>query len=154
MAFQKYSIEKNELVNLFQKWRHLLLLWKGNIYTYVLDTWHSLFQLCVGGYDLLLTGCDLFLSGCGWVWVSVTFFWLGVSECDLFLAWCGWVWVGGCGWVSARFITAPIKCLIFNPKTCNIFLFLVYTSLIYLYKFNKLLLWISSIISITTFSTI
>ena len=45
-----------------------------------------------------------------WVWVGVTFFWLGVGgcdlfwmgvgRCDLFLAGCGWVWV------SARFITA------------------------------------------------
>ena len=103
MPFQKYSIEKDELVNLFQKWRHLLILWKGNIYTYVLDTWHSLFQLCVGGYDLLLAGCDLFylgVGGCGWVWPFLGRVWLGVGECDLFLAECGWVWVsvGGCGW--------------------------------------------------------
>ena len=25
--------------------------------------------------------CDLFLARCGWVWVSVTFFMLGVGGC-------------------------------------------------------------------------
>ena len=94
MPFQKYSIEKDELVNLFQKWRHLLILWKENIFTYVLGMWHSFFQLWVGGYDLLLAGCDLCylgVSGCGWVWP--------------FLAGCGWVWVsaGGCGWVHGLY---------------------------------------------------
>ena len=45
--------------------------------------------------------CDLLLDRCGWVWVSVTFFWLGVGECDPFFGWVwvsvtffGWVWVG------------------------------------------------------------
>ena len=107
MPFQKYSIEKDELVNLFQKWRHLLILWKGNTFTYVLDSDILSFCLCVGGYDLLLAGCDLFYLGlggcgwvrpflarCGWVWMSVTFFWVGVGECDLF-----WLGVGRCGWV-------------------------------------------------------
>ena len=109
MLFQKYSIEKDEEVNLFQKWRHLLILRKNNVFTYVLDTWHNFFQLYVGRYDLLLAGRGLFYLGVagwgwvwpffGWVWVSVTFFWLGVCECDLSLAGCGWVWV------SARSIT-------------------------------------------------
>ena len=133
MPFPKYSIEKDELVNLFQKLRHLLILWKGDIYTYVLNMWHSLFQLCVGGYDLVLAGCDLFylgVGGCGWV---LPFYWLGGGGCGWvwpfflagyewvwpFLTGCGWVWVsvggygwvwmgmGECGWVwvSARFIT-------------------------------------------------
>ena len=60
--------------------------------------------------------CDLFLALCWWVWVSVTFFWLGVGRCGwcpLFLTGCVWVWegVGKCGWVwvSARFITALSK---------------------------------------------
>ena len=38
-----------------------------------------------------------FLAECRWVWVSVTYFWLGVGECDLFwlgVSKCGWVWVG------------------------------------------------------------
>ena len=111
----------------FQKWRHLLIVWKDNIFTYVLDTWHSFFLLCVGGYGLLLAGwdlfylgvvglgeCDLFwldVAGCGrvwpsfgWVWMSVTVFWLGVGGCGWvwpFFDWCGWVWVsvGGCGWL-------------------------------------------------------
>ena len=65
MPFQKYSIEKDELVNFFQKWTHLLILWKENTYKYVLDTLHYLFQLCVGGYDLLLARCDLFYLGVG-----------------------------------------------------------------------------------------
>ena len=72
---------------------------------YVLDTWHSFFLLCVGGYGLLLAGCDLFYLGvvgvgeCDLFWLDVagcgrvTFFWLGVDECDRFLAGCGWVWV-------------------------------------------------------------
>ena len=133
MPFPKYSIEKDELVNLFQKLRHLLILWKGDIYTNVLNMWHSLFQLYVGGYDLVLAGCDLFylgLGGCGWV---LPFYWLGGGGCGWvwpfflagyewvwpFLTGCGWVWVsvggygwvwmgmGECGWVwvSARFIT-------------------------------------------------
>ena len=111
----------------FQKWRHLLIVWKDNIFMYVLDTWHSFFLLCVGGYGLLLAGCDLFylgvvglgecdlfwldVAGCGrvwpsfgWVWMSVTVFWLGVGGCGWvwpFFDWCGWVWVsvGGCGWL-------------------------------------------------------
>ena len=101
---------------------------KREYFTYVLDTWHSFFQLCVGGYDLLLAGCDiinLVVGGCGWVWPFVTFFGLGVGGCgsvwpfsgwllvsvggcDLFLVGCRWVWVGvtffwlgvgGCWWV-------------------------------------------------------
>ena len=36
--------------------------------------------------------CDLYMAGCGWVWESVTSFWLCVSEYDLCLAGCG-----GCG---------------------------------------------------------
>ena len=112
----KQTIDSNAVSKVFngkrwtgKSWRHLLILWKWNIFTYVLDTWHSFFQLCVGGHDVLWLGvtffgwvwlsvaeCDLFLAGCGWVWVSVTFFgwvWVGVGEC-------GWMWV------SARFITA------------------------------------------------
>ena len=44
----------------------------------------------------------------GWIWMGMSFFWLGVGGCDLFLAACGWVrvivtsfmlGVGGCGWL-------------------------------------------------------
>ena len=38
--------------------------------------------------------CDLLLAGYRWVWVNVTFFWLGVGECDLFFGWVWRVWVG------------------------------------------------------------
>ena len=120
MPFQKYSIEKDELVNLFQKWRHLLILWKGNIYTYVLDRWHSLFQLCVGGYDLLLAGCDLFylsVGGCEWVWPFFGWVWVGVGEWNLFCLGVGgwrWVWVGvdECGWVHS--LQPLVKDMCFN----------------------------------------
>ena len=67
------------------------------------------FVLDMGGYDVFwlgVVGCDLFfdlvwvgvgefdliLAGCGWVWVSVTIYWLywlGVGQCDLFLTGCG-----------------------------------------------------------------
>ena len=36
-------------------------------------------------------GCVHFLAGYGWVWVSMTFFWLGVGECGR-----AWVGVGEC----------------------------------------------------------
>ena len=42
----------------------------------------------VGEYDLFfgwvwvgVGECDIFLAACEWVWVSVTFFWLGVGGC-------------------------------------------------------------------------
>ena len=67
------------------------------------------FVLDMGGCDVFwfgVVGCDFFfdlvwvdvgefdliLAGCGWVWVSVTMYWLywlGVGECDLFLTGCG-----------------------------------------------------------------
>ena len=40
--------------------------------------------------------CNLYLAGCGWVWVSVTFFWMRVGGCDLFWLDVGEC-VGGCG---------------------------------------------------------
>ena len=46
----------------------------------------------VGESDLFWTGC-MNVGECGWLWVSVTLFWLVVGECDLFLAGCRWVWV-------------------------------------------------------------
>ena len=45
----------------------------------------------IGWLGVVVGGYDLFLAGYGWVWVSVTFFWLGMGECDLFL---GWMWLG------------------------------------------------------------
>ena len=103
--------------------------------------------------------CDLFLAGCGWVWVSVTFIWLdvggcgwvwlffwlgvggcgwvwhlfgwmwvGVGECDLFLAGCGWVCVCVC--VSAQFITALLKNVLFSAAVS-----------IWFFETRELLLW-------------
>ena len=114
MPFQKYSIEKDEQFNLFQKWRHLLILWKGNTYKYI-----SCVRVWVG-----VGVCDIFLVGCRWMWVGMTFFgwvwvgvggydhfWLSVGWCDFFwlnvggrdhfLAACEWVWpfFAGCGWL-------------------------------------------------------
>ena len=61
---------------------------------HVLHTWHSSFQLCVGG-------CDHFLAGYEWVWVSVTFFTLGVGGRGRVWPFFDWVWVsmGKCGWL-------------------------------------------------------
>ena len=126
MPFQKYSIEKDELVNLFQKWRQLLILWKGDTCSYISCVKHVTFFLSVmfGRVWPFLAGHGwmwLFLAGCGWVWVSVPFFcwvWVDVGGCDIFFSWvwvcvgdsdlfwlsifwCAWEWhfLAGCGWV-------------------------------------------------------
>ena len=107
------SIEKDKQVNVFSKMKTPA---DSNIVTkeyfsciyHVFDTWHSFFQLCVVGCDLFIVGCDHFVVGCGclwpflaghgwvlpffgWVWVGLTFFWMGVGGWP-FLAGCGWVW--------------------------------------------------------------
>ena len=54
----------------------------------------------------------------GWVWVSVSFFWLGVAEYDLYLGGCGWIWV------SVTFSWLDMgKCdLFFLLAECDLFL--------------------------------
>ena len=63
---------------------------------YMLDMWHSLFQLCVGKCNIFLAGCNHFLAGCGWVWAGITIFWLGVGEWMWPFLDSVWMGVGGC----------------------------------------------------------
>ena len=84
--------------------------------SYVLETWHSFFQLCLGGCDPFLTGCGCGsvwpffgwvwpLAGCGWIWVSMAIFFGGCGWVWVSVTFFGWLWVSvvgdSCHWVRS-----------------------------------------------------
>ena len=79
----------------------LMTSWVSHKFDYLMDNEkfsfsyiYSWIWMGMSFFWLGVCGCDLYMAGCGWVQVSVTFFRPGAGDCELSLAGFGWVWVG------------------------------------------------------------
>ena len=92
----------------------LMTSWISDKFDYLVDSEKFSFPYIYGWIWMGMSFFWLGVGGCGWVWPFFSWVWVARGGCDLFLAGCGWVWpFFGCGWVwvSARFITALFECL-------------------------------------------
>ena len=75
--------------------------WISDKFHYLVDSEKFSFPYIYGWIWMGMSFFWLGVGGCGWVWPFFSWVWVARGECDLCLAGCGWVWpFFGCVWVG------------------------------------------------------